>query len=181
MYLHPQALQRVFGPLGPLRHSGESNVPQSVQTYSSATLSFFFFSELVLLSRSGSIAIPASPLISAGLMAPVLMPSDRSPVRNPVNISICSVGVAPSYLAILSLMLSGREAAKASLRFCLVRAVLEMPGFGGGGIPSYIEPPFSVSVFVSASWSDRVTVLGPSLLDSIWSCCSNSSRSSHLS
>src|ERR1700753_1203710 len=133
MYLHPQALQRVFGPLGPLRHSGESNVPQSVRTYSSATLSFFFFSELVLLSRSGSIAIPASPVISAGRMAPVLMPSDRSPFRHPVNVSICSVGVAPSSLAILSLMLSGREAARASVRFCRGRAILEMLGLGGGG------------------------------------------------
>src|ERR1700761_2921885 len=141
MYLRPHALQRVFGPFGPLRHSGESNVPQSVQTYSSATLSFFFLSELALLSRSGSIAMPASPFISAGLMAPVLMPSDRSPVRNPVNISICSIGVAPSYLAILSLMLSGRDAARASLRFCRVRAVLEMLGLGGGGIPSYMDPP----------------------------------------
>lgn len=31
--LHPQALHNVFGPLGPFRHSGESDVPQSVHWY----------------------------------------------------------------------------------------------------------------------------------------------------
>jgi len=58
----PQALHNVFGPLGPFRHSGESRVPQSVHTYSSEALSFFFFSP-VRGSRSTGIAIPASPLI----------------------------------------------------------------------------------------------------------------------
>src|SRR4051794_26530585 len=76
----PHALQSVLGPLGPLRHSGilmyldycqlncqdwldlKRYSPQSVQTYSSATLSFFFFSP-VRGSRSMGIAIPASPLI----------------------------------------------------------------------------------------------------------------------
>lgn len=37
----PHALHSVLGPFGPLRHSGESSVPQSAHTYSSATLSFF--------------------------------------------------------------------------------------------------------------------------------------------
>jgi hypothetical protein len=45
--IHPQALHNVFGPFGPFRHSGESSVPQSVQTYSSATLSFFFCRRLL--------------------------------------------------------------------------------------------------------------------------------------
>ncbi len=77
----PHALQRVFGPLGPLRHSGESkvpiivsihvqvrhrgNLPQSVQTYSSGNLIFFFLSPRNSLSRG--IAMPASPLIKVGL------------------------------------------------------------------------------------------------------------------
>ena len=64
--LQPQALHNVLGPLGPFLHSGESNVPQSVHTYSSATFSFFFLSP-ARPSLSADMAIPTSPLISVGL------------------------------------------------------------------------------------------------------------------
>ncbi|KAG9967029.1 hypothetical protein KCU61_g361, partial [Aureobasidium melanogenum] len=70
----PHALHNVLGPLGPLRHSGLSRVPQSAQTYSSATLSFFFFSLVPSRSLSSKIAMPASPLISAGDVSPVEIP-----------------------------------------------------------------------------------------------------------
>lgn len=97
-HLKPQALQRVFGPLGPFRHSGLSRVPQSVHTYSSAIFCFFFLSELCRLSLSIGIGTPTSPRINAGDVSPVLRPFDRSPSvkRSPVSISRCSTRVAPS-------------------------------------------------------------------------------------
>jgi hypothetical protein len=132
----PHALHSVLGPFGPLRHSGESKVPQSVHTYSSAILSFFFLSEEFLPSRSSDICMPASPRIRFGLASPVLIPCERSPslYRRPVNISIVSRWFAPSYRIILSLILSGLLAARASSRFWRVRAVFEMTGLAGGGI-----------------------------------------------
>lgn len=97
-HLKPQALQRVFGPFGPFRHSGLSSVPQSVHTYSSAIFCFFFLSELCRLSLSIGIGTPTSPRINAGDVSPVLRPFDRSPSpkRSPVSISRCSTLVAPS-------------------------------------------------------------------------------------
>lgn len=139
-HLSPQALHNVFGPLGPFLHSGLSRVPQSVQTYSSAIFCFFFFSEVWRLSLSIGIGTPASPRISAGDVSPVLMPFDRSPsrYRNPVNISIVSIWVAPSNRAILSRILSAFARLDCSMRsrFCRVRAaeVCCCVGFAGGGI-----------------------------------------------
>ena len=73
-HLKPHALHRVLGPLGPFLHSGESSVPQSAHTYSSATFSFFFSFFELSRSLSRRIAIPASPLISAGDVSPVEIP-----------------------------------------------------------------------------------------------------------
>ena len=47
-HLVPQALHSVLGPLGPLRHTGEDQVPQSAQTYSSADSTFLGWSRKVM-------------------------------------------------------------------------------------------------------------------------------------
>lgn len=54
----PQALQRVFGPRGPLRHSGESTVPQSRHTKSpSSTRCFLSCRVTVMCKTKGPVSI----------------------------------------------------------------------------------------------------------------------------
>lgn len=69
-YLHPQALQSVFEPRGPLRHSGESVVPHSLHRYSVEASCFRFFVRglavhapvsFMVCRRDVAISIPISP------------------------------------------------------------------------------------------------------------------------
>jgi len=55
----PHALQRVFAPSGPLRHSGLSVLPQVTQTYCGAAVPFFPLFPAVTLSSELPAAAPA--------------------------------------------------------------------------------------------------------------------------